>query len=66
VDTCCRGFENGHSVMASQRYLEWRRYCGLAMELNDATPRGCTYTNTHNCSLEELFEMSKPGELFSY
>jgi len=72
----CDGSFGGHAYMeltedfrvdlleeASQRYIQWRQYCGLPEELSDA-PQGFSYCDAHSCSLAEVFAMSKPGELF--
>jgi hypothetical protein len=54
------------SEAVSDRYLQWRQYCGLPMMLFDGSPRGFKYCNADKCSLAELFAASKPGELFAY
>lgn len=51
---------------ASQRYLEWRQFCDLTMVVPDVCPQRFGHCDAHACTLEQLFAMSKPGELLVF
>lgn len=50
---------------ASQRYVEWRKYCGLTTTMHDGIPHSFQSRDAHGCSVADLFAFAKPGELFA-